>query len=127
MNPTIVRLLDQDQVWLNGQPLTEMDPHHRANLIPFLRGNAKTLQRLAEAIYWDSSLAKASLCDGVTHVQLATEAELAKAPEDWLNRKPLMVRLCEMEQGRPLDDRRETHERNQAYEQATGYQKIRCG
>lgn len=94
-------LLNQDQVWTRGQRLDQLDPHHRANLIPFLRGNVRSLKTWAP--------------------------DDPRDPEDWLADTPLMRRLCEMEAGRSLDDRRATSERNQAHERATGYRKVRHG
>lgn len=100
--------LDQDEVWSNAEGmhrLDDMDPDHRANLIPFLRGNVLTLWRME-------------------HGALAEPPTRAEA-EEWLEVKPLMRRLCDLEAGRSIDDRRSTHERNRAYEQTTGYRKIR--
>lgn len=124
------RVLEQDQVWVNGERLDEMDRHHRANLIPFLRGNARTLQRMAERIYWGSSLAAVDwleASDGVAGAQAEAEAQFELPADDWLERTPLMRRLVELEAGRPIDERRETFERNQEFERATGYQKVRLG
>lgn len=97
--------LDQDERWVNGVALDDLDPDHRSNLIPFLRRNADVLFALHE--HRD----RASF----------TDAEA----DEWITGTPLMRRLVAIEAGRPIEDRRATHERNVAYEQATGYQKIR--
>lgn len=100
-----MKALLQDEVWIEGlrrTPLEDLDPDHRANLIPFLRRNAQALHL----------------------VTVGTEATPVEA-EEWMEGTPMMRRLVQFEQGRSIDDRRATHERNQAYEQATGYEKIR--
>lgn len=108
MGATIVlplpEVLGQSERWIGGQALDEMDRHHRANLIPFLRRNALALYAATFGV----------------------DADPAGQPEaeEWLEQTPLMRRLVELEQGRPIEERRETHERNQAYEAATGYRKI---
>lgn len=123
-------LLDQDQVWVDAQgnvhDLATMDRHHRANLIPFLRRSASTLQRIAEDRYWRSALAFVDdASDGVWGAQLDAEAQFEMPAEDWLERKPLMRRLVELEAGRSLGKRRMTALRNRAYELLTGYRKRR--
>lgn len=100
-------VLQQDQIWVNGERLEEMDRHHRANLIPFLRGNVCALY-------------------GVHH-GVPSEAFTDAEAEEWLAATPLMCRLVELEAGRPIDERRETFERNQTFEALTGYQKVRFG
>lgn len=99
-------VLMQDEVWVNGQALEDLDVHHRANLIPFLRGNKRRLYL-------------------VSHPGAVLRDATPAAAEEWLVTTPLMRRLVELEQGRALDDRRATAERNAAHEKATGYQKIR--
>ena len=99
-------ILDQDQVW-GHHDLTTMDPDHRANLIPFLRGNLTALWRSQEGP--------------------DAEAPDRAALEGWLEQKPLMRRLVDLERGRPLEDRRASDMRNRAYEAETGYQKVRFG
>jgi hypothetical protein len=98
-------LLEQDSIWIDGtgrvHALDEMDHNHRANLIPFLRRSAVAL---------------AAWCD--------LELTPAEA-ETWLVERPLMRRLTELDADRPIDDRRGTHERNQAHETETGYVKRR--
>lgn len=113
----VVRLLDQDEVWLRGVPLTELSEDHRANLVPFLRGNAKRLQRLAWAleVYGRPDVEDAS--DDVWMAKLD--------PQEWLATTPLMRRLLEFERVRPVWRRRLTAARNRAYELATGYVKVR--
>jgi hypothetical protein len=101
-------VLDQDQVWIHGEALEDMDPHHRRNLIPFLRGNK---QRLYLRAHPDRPV--------------GTPQALSANAEEWLARTPLMRRLCELEAGRPIDERRATAERNAAFEKATGYRKVR--
>lgn len=94
----------QDRVWVRGQDLEEMDRHHRANLIPFLRRNSIPLY----AVIHDVSV-----------------GDVDPVPaEEWLEQTPLMRRLVALEVGRSIEDRKATHERNNAYEAATGYQKI---
>lgn len=103
-------VLDQAEVWVNSRGvhrLDAMDPDHRANLIPFLRGNARTLFALYNGVH--------------------PEAVTGHQAEEWLQQTPLMRRLCELEAGRPIEDRQATHERNQRYEAETGYQKVRHG
>lgn len=97
--------LDQAEVWVDGQRLEDMDRHHRANLIPFLR-------RSALALYADT---------------FDVDPDPAGQPEaeEWLELTPLMRRLVELEAGRPIEERRETFERNRRYEEATGYRKVR--
>lgn len=126
---TIVRplpgVLDQDEVWVHGERLETMDRHHRANLIPFLRRNAEALQRAAEQDYYRSLLFLATdPSDGVADAQHAIEAEFEMPAEDWLERRPLMRRLVELEAGRPIEQRRLTQLRNRIYEIATGYRKV---
>lgn len=105
-------LLDQAEIWVDGSGreflLDAMDRHHRANLIPFLRGNAITLWLAA-------------------HRHVAGRSCTMALAEEWLERTPLMRRLVELEAGRPIDERRETFDRNQAFEAETGYQKVRFG
>lgn len=101
---SLTAALGQDRVWIRGERLADMDRHHRANLIPFLRRNRVVLY---------------SAVHGVPGEEF--DAEQA---EEWLEATPLMRRLVELEQGRPIDERRETHVRNQSYEAETGYQKI---
>lgn len=112
MLPTI---LDQDEVWVDGagqsHRLEEMDRHHRANLIPFLRRSAVTL-------YIDA------LRRGVTFAG-HDDREGQSIAESWLEQTPLMRRLVELEQGRPIEERRATFDRNQAFEAETGYVKAR--
>lgn len=104
--------LQQAEVWVDATGrellLDAMDRHHRANLIPFLRGNAVTL--------WIRAHPTASIVSGTP-----------AAAQEWLEQTPLMRRLVELEAGRPIDDRRETFERNRQHELATGYQKVRFG
>lgn len=104
-------LLNQDDVWIDGDlqvhQLDEMDRHHRANLIPFLRGNVLTLYIAAHP-------------DGPSE-DVADRGSL----EEWLEATPLMRRLVDLERGRPIEDRAATDARNRAYELATGYQKVR--
>lgn len=100
-----MKTLLQDQVWTEGGrivPLEDLDPDHRANLIPYLRRNARPFHI----------------------VTTGADASPAEA-EEWLEQTPLMRRLVDMEKGRSIDQRRATHQRNQAYEAATGYEKIR--
>lgn len=97
-------ILEQDVHWVTGKALDEMDRHHRANLIPFLRRSALALH----AAFWDIDEDPAGRVEA----------------EEWLEQTPLMRRLVQLEAGRPIEERRETHERNQAYEAETGYQKI---
>jgi hypothetical protein len=114
---TLPSVLQQSDVWVDGDGrellLDAMDRHHRANLIPFLRGNAVTLY--------------------LTHVGRGGEyPEHDGRPgpviaEEWLEHTPLMRRLVELESGRPIEERRETFERNGRYEKATGYRKVRLG
>lgn len=105
----VASLLDQTDVWIDGDAkvhrLDTMDRHHRANLIPFLRGNKITIYRVAHGV----------------------SAESPQTAEEWLDATPLMRRLIELEQGRPIDDRRATAERNAFHEVATGYRKVRAG
>lgn len=123
-------LLDQDQVWVdargNVHDLAAMDRHHRANLIPFLRRSASTLQRIAECRYMRSGLAMVDdPSDGVWAAQLDAEAQFEMPAEDWLEAKPLMRKLVELEAGRSLGERRLTAIRNRAHELLTGYRKRR--
>ncbi len=95
----------QDEIWVEAGrivALEDLDPDHRANLIPFLRRNARAYHLATTGS--DTSPAEA---------------------EEWLEQTPLMRRLVEMEKGRSIEERRATHQRNQAYEAATGYEKIR--
>lgn len=112
----IAHVLAQTRVWIDAdgkrRRLTRMDPHHRANLIPFLRGNAKTIMAMAAYDEWRAA---------------ADEGDLDRAAQEWIANTPLMRRLCELEAGRPIEERRETAQRNAIYEQATGYQKVRLG
>src|SRR5688500_12326039 len=104
----IAALLNQARVWQDGMgryiEIEAMDRHHRANLIPILRCNALTIANAAP-------------------VDVTCTAEA----EEWLEQTPLMRRLVDLERGRPIDDRRVTHERNVAFERATGYRKVRLG
>lgn len=119
--------LEQTETW-NGQPLQDLDEHHVANLIPFLRGNARTLQRVAEERYYRSLLFLASdPSDGILAAQDAIESEFLLPAQDWLERRPLMRRLVELDRGRPLSRRRLTHLRNRLHERRTGYRKVRFG
>lgn len=102
--PALPAALLQDDVWIRGERLEEMDRHHRANLIPFLRRNRVVLYAAMHDVTRDEF----------------TDLEA----EEWLEATPLMRRLCALEAGRPIDDRRATHERNKAYEADTGYQPI---
>lgn len=105
------RILHQDRVWIDAtgraRKLRKMDVHYRANLIPFLRGNCRTLYSFEHLIDF------ASVNPAVA--------------EEWLEQTKLMRRLVELEHGRTIDERRSTHQRNVAHEQATGYQKVRNG
>jgi hypothetical protein len=127
--------LRQDLIWIDREgvthELTLMDPDHRSNLIPFLRGNCRTL-------YWlDHGAAPCDECGGLGHDEIdyscaACDGRGFVLPdpataEDWLELTPLMQRLTLLEARRPLDDRRATHERNVAHERETGYQKVRLG
>jgi hypothetical protein len=94
---SLAEALAQDELWVDGQRLGEMDRHHRANLIPFLRRSAEALRLAAGA---------------------------PGPAEDWLERTPLMRRLTELERGRPIEERKETARRNAEYEAETGYEKI---
>ena len=102
--PNYGRLIAQGRIWIDAEGqvhrLRTMDPNHRANLIPFLRRSADAIKRVCAP-------------------------EDPREPEDWLEHTPLMRRLVDLEQGRTLDERRATHERNRAHELATGYQKRR--
>ncbi len=93
------RLLDQAEIWVDANRtvhrLDEMDPHHRANLIPFLRSWAREL--------------------------LPNHPD----PQVGLAETPLMRRLMELEEARPIEDRKATQARNRRHEEATGYQKSR--
>lgn len=117
----MIDLLHQTEIWIdvagNRFELATMDRHHRANLIPFLRGNAQTLQRAAAFRHWRSPVA----------AQHGGDAQFAMPAEDWLEQTPLMRRLVELEAGRPIEDRKLTDDRNRAYEAATGYVKVRHG
>lgn len=109
----VAALLNQSEVWVNAEGihrLDDMDPDHRANLIPFLRGNARTLygRTLADPDYGPALVS-------------AAEAE------EWMEQTPLMRRLVELEQGRPIEDRKRSADRNRRYEEKTGYQKVRHG
>lgn len=104
-------LLGQSDIWIDGagavHQLDEMDRHHRANLIPFLRGNVLALYIAAHP-------------DGP-----GEDVNDRGSLEEWLEATPLMRRLVELEQDRPLDERSETDTRNREFEAATGYQKVR--
>lgn len=124
--------LFQAEVWVDAagveHRLEAMDRHHRANLIPFLRGNARTLQRAAEVAYFRSALAMVgNPSDGVADAQDAIEAMFEIPAEDWLEQTPLMRRLVELEAGRPIEQRLITRIRNKAHEARTGYRKVRLG
>lgn len=114
-----VRLLEQDEIWIDARGvenvLADMDPHHRANLIPFLRRRAAVLQYRASIAYWRSDLSTSD-SDGLAYLQMKTEIELSDPPEDWLERKPLMRKLVEYEKGRTFLERKSTHIRNKLYE-----------
>lgn len=110
----VAEALTQNETWINGQTLTEMDPDHRANVIPFLRGNVRTI--------WIAD----RLLAGYDHDDIPVTPSQSEL-EEWLAATPLMVALVELEAGRPIDARKATHERNQAYEQETGYEKVRHG
>jgi hypothetical protein len=123
-------LLGQDRVWVDARGMTHdlkaMDPKHRSNLIPFLRGNAERLQREAEDEYYASSLAAVGdPSDGVDMAQLQMEASFDAPAEDWLERTLLMRRLVELEQGIPLLTRKRWALENKAYEVTHGYKKVR--
>ena len=75
-------VLDQTERW-GDHDLESMDPHHRSNLIPFLRGNARTLY-------------------GLAHPEIDRRDIDPQAAEDWLAAKPLMVRLCELYEERGI-------------------------
>lgn len=140
-------LLHQDRIWIDKQgetyELVLMDPDHRSNLIPFLRGNCRTL-------YWlDHGRAPCGECGGLGEIEMfygddedAPESDVndcgacdgrgfelpdAATAEDWLELTPLMQRLTLLDARRPIDERRATHERNVAHERETGYQKVRLG
>lgn len=106
--------LDQDRIWIDKDGvrhrLDTMDPDHRANLIPFLRGNVRTLYSIDRGF-------PVALRDDIDPIEA----------EEWLAATPLMRKLVELEQGRPIDDRRATNERNRRHERETGYQKVRLG
>lgn len=124
----IVLLLEQDKVWLDDVPLEELSVGHRTNLIPFLRGNAKTLQTIAELRYYNSSLAREEdPSDGTYAAQCHEEAQFFTTAEDWLERKPLMRKLVELVQGQSFIERKAIALRNKAHETVTGYRKIRYG
>lgn len=97
-------VIHQDERWVDGQLVTEMDRHHRANLIPFLRRNA-------QALY-------------AAHLDVDQATLPPTAAEEWLEQTPLMRRLTALEAGRPIEERAETAQRNAAHEAETGYQKL---
>lgn len=107
-------ILNQDCVWVDrhGEEhlLDEMEPSYRANLIPFLRGNVCTLYRLCHR--------------GVSELDGSLSPQ---ACEEWLVHTPLMRRLLELVRQMPFEERQKIHEANRAYEELTGYQKVRFG
>lgn len=122
---SLTRALAQDQRWVDGQLIEEMDWKHRANLIPFLRRNAEALYWSAFFDYNRSSLALVEdPSEGVAAAQAQAEAPFYLEPEDWLEQTPLMQKLVSYEQGRPFAERAFLHATNKAYEVATGYNKI---
>lgn len=106
-NLTAAEIMQQAKVWRTREgvdvALEEMDADHRANLIPMLR-------RIAAPLYLSCTLAK------YDHAE--ERGEVPVTAEEWLEATPLMRRLVELEQGRPFEERRATHERNLAYEAA---------
>lgn len=122
---SLTSVLAQDEYWISGQLITEMDWKHRANLIPFLRRSAAALQFAAHLAYLDSDLAaEEDPGDGVWNAQVHAEAEFHLEPEDWLEQTPLMRKLVSYEQGRPFPERVLLSGMNKMYEVTTGYKKI---
>lgn len=111
MATMLPEILQQDEVWVDATGrellLDAMDRHHRANLIPFLRGNVCLLYG--------------------SHYDLPSAAFTNAEAEDWLEQTPLMRRLVELERGRPITDRALTAARNAIHEARTGYRKVRLG
>jgi len=105
-----VNPLANDETWTDALGTTtrleDMDPDHRANLIPFLRRNVIGLYLRYGG---------------------GTPVAGRNGLEDWLESTPLMRRLTAMEKGRTIEERQATAERNRAYEKATGYVKIGPG
>lgn len=106
---------DQTSVWTDGaghvHALDSMDPDHRANLIPFLRRNAVAMCM----VHAPQVLAGVDVHD--LH-------DLEQAANDWLAATPLMARICELDAGRPIDERRATAVRNLVHEAETGYRRV---
>lgn len=93
--------LNEDELWIDAAGhvhfLDRMDPHHRANLIPFLRARACNFR--PDMTYGEA--------------------------QAWIENTPLMRKLVEYEKQRNIDDRRATAMRNAEYEDATGYKAVR--
>lgn len=121
-------ILNQDKVWVdrNGMvyQLETMDPHYRSNLIPFLRGNARRLQEIAEDHFYEITLGMGD-SDGVANALASMEASFEAPAEAWLERTPLMRKLVALEAGIPLATRKLWAIKNKAYEIRHNYKKIR--
>lgn len=126
-------ILQQDEVWVTADGrelrLEEMDAGHRSNLIPFLRGNARTLQAAAREAFYATTPDPYfdDLSDGVANALARMEAYFDTPAEEWLEWTPLMRRLVALEQGIPYLTRMRWAAENKAYELTHGYKKVRHG
>lgn len=104
-------LLWQQDVWLDKagvvHRLDEMDPDHRANLIPFLRRSASEMHKIAlvraARRLADDALSGTSRWERGVNAEL-WEGSLWLTPEQFMESCPLMVRLKHLEAQRRADD-----------------------
>lgn len=106
---TQAALLDQNLYWVNRKgrilKLAEMDDSHLANLIPFLRGNIRTIA----AIYFEG------------------RDDFPVDLENWLLNTTLMQELLRRTAHLDVNAWQVIEEENVAYQALTGYRKERHG
>jgi hypothetical protein len=113
-------IINQDRIWVDRSGrellLEKMEPGYLCNLVPFLRGNVCTIYRLCHP-------------DAVEAGELkpTNEEQLRSLAEEWLVHTPLMRRILELVRGIPFEERQKIHAANRAYEELTGYEKLRLG
>lgn len=122
--PTFPSVLQQDELWVDGQRIEDMDWKHRSNLVSFLRRSASTLQAASYLAYLHSCPGYVEdPSDSVASVQAHIEASFWWESEDWLEATPLMQKLVSLERNWPWTQRVLLVMRNRAYEIITGYRK----